>query len=121
MDFIYGYPRDKHGHTGVLVFVDRFSKMIHLAAVRDTIKSREAARIFLDTVFRLHGMPLEIVSDRDPKFTAKFWRELFQMLGTRLAMSTADHPEFTAKFWRELFQLLGTRLAIPRQMVKPNA
>ncbi|KAG3231857.1 hypothetical protein PI124_g23048 [Phytophthora idaei] len=44
-------------------------------------------------VFKHHGMPLDIVSDRDPRFTARFWQEVFTLLGTQLSMSTADHPQ----------------------------
>jgi Chromo (CHRromatin Organisation MOdifier) domain len=75
------------------VFVDRFSKMVHLAAVKDTISADGSATVFVDTVFRLHGMPVDIVSDRDPRFTAEFWQCVFKRLHTRLSMSTSDHPE----------------------------
>ncbi|KAF1328944.1 Pol protein, partial [Globisporangium splendens] len=77
MDFVFGFPEDKTRNTGVVVFVDRLSKMVHVAP----------------HVFRYHGLPESIVSDRDPRFTAAFWRELFRLLGTDLALSTADHPE----------------------------
>ena len=93
MDFIFGLPKDVHGNNGVLVFVDRFSKMVHLTAVPETITADGSARVFVDTIFRLHGMPLEIISDRDPRFTAAFWQAVFKRLGTRLKMSTADHPQ----------------------------
>ena len=49
--------------------------------------------LFIDRVFRQHGLPLAIVSDRDPRFTGKFWKSIFKVLGTRLDMSTADHPQ----------------------------
>lgn len=93
MDFIFGLPADANRKTGILVFVDRFSKMVHLAAVASTVSAQQCARIFIDRVFCLHGMPEEIISDRDPRFTARFWRELFRFIGTSLKMSTADHPE----------------------------
>ncbi|KAF1332716.1 reverse transcriptase, partial [Globisporangium splendens] len=93
MDFIFGLPRDKHGRNGILVFVDRFSKMVHLAPVSDKISAEMTAKVFVDVVFRLHGLPVEIVSDRDTRFTSKFWRALFGLLDTKLAMSTAAHPE----------------------------
>jgi hypothetical protein len=93
MDFTFGYPKDKQGRTGILVFVDRFSKMVHLVPVTPSVTAEETASIFLDTVFRLHGMPESIVSDRDPRFHAAFWRSLFQQCGTQLLMSTAAHPE----------------------------
>ena len=66
--------------------------MVHLAAVHESISARGCARVFIDTVFRLHGLPRELVSDRDPRFTATFWQSVFQSLGTHLTMSTSDHP-----------------------------
>ncbi|KAE8880485.1 hypothetical protein PF010_g24017 [Phytophthora fragariae] len=93
MDFIFDLPRDAEGRTGVLVFVDRFSKMVHLAPVAAEVTADESAELFLDLVFRHHGLPESIVSDRDPRFTSAFWTRLFALLGTRLLMSTAAHPE----------------------------
>ncbi|KAF1316229.1 reverse transcriptase, partial [Globisporangium splendens] len=93
MDFIFGLPRDTHGRNGILVFVDRFSKMVHLAPVSDKISAEKTAKVFVDVVFRLHRLPVEIVSDRDTRFTSKFWRALFGLLDTKLSMSTAAHPE----------------------------
>ncbi|KAE9300791.1 hypothetical protein PR003_g22669 [Phytophthora rubi] len=93
MYFIFGLPRDAEGRTGVLVFVDRFSKMVHLAPVAAEVTADESAELFLDLVFRHHGLPESIVSDRDPRFTSAFWTRLFALLGTRLLMSTAAHPE----------------------------
>ena len=53
----------------------------------------EYARIFVDTMFRLHGLPKVIISDCDPRFTSKFWESLFDLLGTDLRFSTAYHPQ----------------------------
>ncbi|KAG2802927.1 hypothetical protein PC113_g15957 [Phytophthora cactorum] len=93
MDFVFGLPPDSKRRTGVVVFVDRFSKMVHLAAVPAEVTAAQTARLFVDMVFKHHGMPLDIVSDRDPRFTARFWQEVFTLLGTQLSMSTADHPQ----------------------------
>ena len=93
MDFIFGFPADALGRTGVLVFVDRLSKMVHLAAVTSKVTAEQSASLFMETVFKNHGMPTDLVSDRDPRFTAAFWQELFRLVGTSLSMSTADHPE----------------------------
>uniref|UniRef100_A0AAV1TEL5 Integrase catalytic domain-containing protein n=1 Tax=Peronospora matthiolae TaxID=2874970 RepID=A0AAV1TEL5_9STRA len=67
--------------------------MVHLVAVRESITASGCACVFIDTIFRLHGLSRELVSDRDPRFTADFWRSVFKSLGTRLKMSTSDHPE----------------------------
>ena len=93
MDFLYSLPRDSHGCSGIVVFVDRFSKMVHIEPVKSTITSAQAATIFVNSVFRYHGLPRDIISDRDPRFTAKFWSKLFHLLGTKLKMSTTDHPQ----------------------------
>ena len=65
MDFVFGFPADPHKNTDILVFVDRFSKMVHLVAVPESINASACARVFIDTIFRLHGLPRELVSDRD--------------------------------------------------------
>ncbi|KAG3130807.1 hypothetical protein PC128_g26680 [Phytophthora cactorum] len=93
MDFVFGLPPDSKRRTGVVVFVDQFSKMVHLAAVPAEVTAVQTARLFVDMVFKHHGMPLDIVSGRDPRFTARFWQEVFTLLGTQLSMSTADHPQ----------------------------
>ena len=93
MDFVIGLPKDSAGNTGIMVFVDRLSKMALLAAVPESIEGEGTALLFIDRVFRQHGLPMAIVSDRDPRFTGKFWKSIFQVLGTRLDMSTADHSQ----------------------------
>ncbi|TMW54928.1 hypothetical protein Poli38472_000475 [Pythium oligandrum] len=67
--------------------------MVHLTAVKKSITAEESAALFLDHVFRLHGLPETLVSDRDTRFTPLFWRTLFKLLDTKLQMSTAAHPE----------------------------
>ncbi|KAG2934592.1 hypothetical protein PC117_g12610 [Phytophthora cactorum] len=62
MDFIFGLPPNSKRRTGVVVFVDRFSKMVHLAAVPAEVTAVQTARLFVDMVFKHHGMPLDIVS-----------------------------------------------------------
>ncbi|POM78604.1 Hypothetical protein PHPALM_3848 [Phytophthora palmivora] len=90
LDFVIGLPADDRGNIGILVFVCRLSKMVHLAPARDKVTEKQAAQLFLDSVFRYHGL---LVSDRDPRFTGVFWDTLFQLLGTKLTMSTADHSQ----------------------------
>ncbi|KAG3008084.1 hypothetical protein PC121_g17022 [Phytophthora cactorum] len=71
--------------------------MVHLAAVPAEVTAVQTARLVVDMVFKHHGMPLDIVSDRDPHFTARFWQEVFTLLGTQLSMSTADHLQTDAQ------------------------
>ncbi|KAG4048935.1 hypothetical protein PC123_g15765 [Phytophthora cactorum] len=77
--FVFGLPADDHRNTSILVFVCRLSKMVHLAPVPDTVTGEHAARLFVDGVFRHHGLPETFVSDRDSRFTAAFWQTLFQL------------------------------------------
>ena len=63
------------------------------AACTKEVPAPEYARLFVDHVFRLHGLPEVIISDRDPRFTSKFWKHLFALLGTDLRFSTAYHPQ----------------------------
>ena len=93
MDFIFGLAPNSLDRTSILVFVDRFSKMTHLVPVHAKITAAETVMHFVDAVYRHHGLPENIVLDRDPRFTAVFWTSLFELLVTKLQMSTAAHPE----------------------------
>ena len=93
MDLITQLPRTERGHTAILVFVDRLTKMVHLVASYDTIGAVEFAEAFIANVFSRHGMPENIVTDRDPRFTSKFFRELCKLLQIQQCMSTAYHPQ----------------------------
>jgi len=91
LDFITGLPAF-HGHTVILVIVDRFSKGIHLEMLPTQHTAYTVAVLFMDLVGKLHGMPRSLVSDRDPLFLSKFWQELFRLSGTKLRLSSAYHP-----------------------------
>ncbi len=93
MDLITQLPRTPSGNDAIVVFVDKFSKMVHYAPTTTTVTAPQLAKLFFQHVVRHHGVPTAIVSDRDPRFTSNFWRALWQQLGTRLAMSTAYHPQ----------------------------
>ena len=72
------------GYTAVAVFVDRLTKMVHFAPCTKEITAPKYAQLFVDTVFHHHGLPAVIISDRDTRFTSKFWTTLFSLLGTDL-------------------------------------
>ena len=93
MDFITGLPLTERGHDAIMVVVDRMSKMVHLVAIAQNITATQVAQIYQDGIFALHGLPDDMISDRDTKFTSAFWRNLQKLLGTNLNMSTAFHPQ----------------------------
>jgi transposase InsO family protein len=93
MDFITQLP-ESNGCTTVWVVVDRFTKMAHFIPIVKGQKTAEnCAKLFLANVWRAHGLPSDIVSDRDAVFTGAFWSELTKRLGVRLRMSTAFRPQ----------------------------
>jgi transposase InsO family protein len=93
MDFVVRLPMTLTGYDAVMVVVDRLTKMAHLVPSTTDSTAEDTARLFFDEIFRLHGLPASIVSDRDPKFTSAFWQTLFSLTGTKLKMSTAYHPQ----------------------------
>ncbi|KAJ9529550.1 hypothetical protein QJQ45_013935, partial [Haematococcus lacustris] len=93
LDLITQLPVSSAGNDAIVVFVDKLTKMIHAVPTTTSITAPALARLFFDNVFRLHGLPKVIVSDRDPRFTSAFWQELFRLTGTHLNMSTANHPQ----------------------------
>ena len=73
MDFITDLPESTSGSNSVYVVVDRFSKQVHLIPLTSGTSVNACAKAYLDNIVHLHGIPLSIVSDRDPRFTARFW------------------------------------------------
>ena len=93
MDLITDLPSTKHGHDAIVTFVDRLSKQVHFAATTKKVNAPELAKIFRHTVYKYHGMPKAIISDRDERFLSHFWQALFTVVGTELKYSTAYHPQ----------------------------
>ena len=93
MDWITSLPRTPAGLDCILVMVDRLTKMVHLCPCKSTDKAPDTARHFVHHVWRLHGLPTAIVSDRDPRFTSAFWQEVCRITGCKQHMSTAFHPQ----------------------------
>ncbi|GJP30128.1 hypothetical protein CLOM_g22514 [Closterium sp. NIES-68] len=93
LDFITGLPPTTSGHDAFLVVIDKFSKMGHFIPTHTTARTEQTAQLFVRHIISQHGIPTTLISDRDPKFTSKFWKELMSLLGTKLAMSSAYHPQ----------------------------
>ena len=92
MDFIEGLPKSAQFNC-ILVVVDKFSRYAHFLPLTHPFTAFQVALSFMNNVFKLHGLPAAIVSDRDRIFTSHFWQELFKLTGTDLRMSSAYHPQ----------------------------
>ena len=91
MDFITDLPK-VNGYTQCWVIVDRFTKMAHFIPLKNR-KAKELAVIFVKEIWRLHGLPKRVVSDRDTVFMSSFWKEVMRLLGVDLDKSSAYHPQ----------------------------
>ena len=91
MDFIIGLPKSKD-NSFIIVVVDRFSKYVTFIAAPTDCTGEETKRLFLKHVVKYWGLPKYIISDRNPRFTRKFWTELFKLMGSELHFSTSFHP-----------------------------
>jgi hypothetical protein len=93
MDFVSGLPRSPKGHDAIWVIVDRLTKSAHFIPIRMNYSLDQLAQLYIEEIVRLHGIPVSIVSDRDPRFTSRFWKSLHKALGTNLNFSTAFYPQ----------------------------
>ena len=92
VDFVTGLP-PSDGKTAILTIVDRFSKMAHFVSLPKLPSAKETAQLLLNHVFRLHGIPVEVVSDRGPQFSSVFWREFCSLLGATASLTSGYHPQ----------------------------
>ena len=100
MDFITGFPKSQKGNDAIWVIVDRLSKVAHFLPVKETITASKLAELYMSRIVPLHGIPLEISSDRGSLFTSKFWGSFQKAMGTKLLFSTAYHPQTSGQVER---------------------
>ena len=121
MDFIEGLPSSNRNDV-ILVVIDKFTKYAHFMALPHPFTAFQVAQVFLNSVYKLHGLPEAIISDRDRIFTSAVWQELFKLTDTQLLMSSSYHPQTDGQSER-LNQCLETFLrctvhACPKQWCK---
>ena len=92
VDFVTGLP-PSDGNTTILTIVDRFSKAVHFVSLPKLPSALETANLLVLHVFRLHGIPQDIVSDRGPQFASQVWKAFCEALGTSASLSSGYHPQ----------------------------
>ena len=119
IDFVGPLP-GSYNRTGefdmICVIIDLLTSMVHLVPSRQAYRASDIAELLFDSVYKLHGLPERIISDRDSLFTSKFWRRLHRLLNTELRMSSAFHPQTdgaTERANRTMTQMI-------RQCVQPD-
>ena len=93
MDFVVGLPLTGRRYDSVSVVVDRLTKLTQFLPMRTDYSLDKLAELYIKEIVQLHGIPVSIISDRDPRFTSRFWGKLQEALGTRLNFSTTFHPQ----------------------------
>ncbi|GJZ12522.1 putative reverse transcriptase domain-containing protein [Tanacetum coccineum] len=102
MDFITKLPNTKSRHDTIWVIVDRLTKSAHFLATQEDYSTERLAKLYIDEIVARHGVPVSIISDRDRRFTSRFWQTLQKALGKRLDMSTAYHPQIDGQTERTI-------------------
>ena len=93
MDFVVGLPRTQADYNAIWVIVDRLTKSAHFLAIRNNFSLDKLAKLYINELVKFHGVSISIVSDRDPRFTSRFWPKLQKALGAILHFSTVFHPQ----------------------------
>ena len=93
MDFITKLPRTKRAVDAIWVIVDRLTKSAHFIPISESISAEKLAYVYVREVVARHGVPVLVVSDRDVRFTSRFWGKFHEELGTQLHFSTTYHPQ----------------------------
>ncbi|GKF37847.1 putative reverse transcriptase domain-containing protein, partial [Tanacetum coccineum] len=93
MDFVTKLPRTSSGHDTIWVIVDQFTKSAYFLPMREDYKMERLDRLYLNVIVARHGVPILIISNRDSRFTSRFWQSMQEALRTRLDMSTTYHPQ----------------------------
>lgn len=93
MDFVEGLPKSRGKEVILVVVVDRFTKYAHFLSLSHPYSVQQVVQVFIDSIFKLHGMSIAIVTDRDRIFTSHLFQEIFRMMKVSLRLSSAYHPQ----------------------------
>ncbi|RVW81510.1 Transposon Ty3-G Gag-Pol polyprotein [Vitis vinifera] len=114
MDFVIGLPRTLGGNNAIWAIVDRLTKSAHFLPMKVNFSLDRLASLYVKEIVRMHGVPVSIVSDRDPRFTSRFWHSLQKALSTKLSFSTAFHSQTDGQSER----LIVEKVALIKERLK---
>ena len=92
MDFVVALPRTKESHDTIWIIVVHLTESAHFLPIANGIPIEKLVKMYISYIICLHEIPVSIVSDRDPRFTSRFWFT-YQIMGTNLRLSTTFHPQ----------------------------
>lgn len=121
IDFVGPLPASKNRNgefDQICVIIDHLTSMVHLVPTKITYKAKQIAEIIFENVYKLHGLPERIISDRDSLFTSVFWQELHKLLGTEIRLSSSYHPQTdgaTERANRTMTQMLRQCVALDQK------
>ena len=104
MDFIIGLPHIQISHDAIWVIVDRLIKLTYFFAIHSTFSLERLARLYINEIVKLHGVPISIVSDQDPRFTSRFWSKLPCILVLLLTLRLMVNLKGPSKLWKTCFR-----------------
>jgi len=105
MDFVTSFPNTPKGHYAIWIIVDRLMKSAHFIPINISFPVSQLAEIYIREIVKLHGVPSSIASDRDQRFTSRFWKSLQEALGSQLRLSSAYHPKTNRQSERTIHSL----------------
>ncbi|KAJ9561603.1 LOW QUALITY PROTEIN: hypothetical protein OSB04_006763 [Centaurea solstitialis] len=105
MDFVTKLPKTKKGHDSIWVIVNRLTKSAHFLPIRESYSIDRLAQLYVNEIVMRHGVPISIISDRDNRFTLRFWQSLQAALGTSMDLNTAYHPQTDGQTQRTIQML----------------
>ena len=102
IDFMNGLPSSRRHHDSIWVIVDKLTKSANFLPVHTSYTTEDYARLYIQELVRLHGVPLSIISDRGTQFTSSFWRAFQKGLGNQVYLSSAFHPQIDGQAERTI-------------------
>lgn len=107
MDFVTSLPNTTKGNDLIWVIMDMLNKLAHFIPIKISFLLQKLVEIYISIIVKLHGISSNIISNRDPRFTSRFWGSLKDPLGSKLRLGSAYHPQTDGQTERTIQSLKG--------------